>query len=174
MVAQVKEEVVYALGHTDEERRRLIDQDELFRPSTEGLFRTAGIRRGMRVLDVGCGVGDLSMLAASFIGPEGTVIGVDQDARSLALARQRAEERGLRNVSFAEGDVQSISFDHPFDAVVGRFILMYLPDPVAALKHLSALVCSGGLVVFQEYVIKHDGFAAPEPVNKWEQPTGTR
>jgi len=59
-------------------------------------------------------------------------------------------EAGFHNVSFNESNVDEISDEKPFDAVVGRFILMYLPDPVAALRSISRLVRPGGVLVFQE------------------------
>jgi SAM-dependent methyltransferase len=169
MDSSVKDQITYALGFSDEERQRLIDQDEMFRSHTERLLRAAGLTEGMRVLDVGCGVGDVSIHAASLVGPKGTVLGVDRDARSLDLARHRASDLGLNNVSFAKGDVTSIAFNEPFDALVGRFILMYLPDPVATLRHLARLVSPGAVVAFQEYVMKHDGLSFPEPVTAWEE-----
>jgi cyclopropane fatty-acyl-phospholipid synthase-like methyltransferase len=74
----------------------------LFRSAqlTEHVLRLAGVRPGMRVLDVGCGTGDVSFLAASLVGPEGEVIGVDKSPEAVALASQRAAEAGLHNVHF--------------------------------------------------------------------------
>jgi ubiquinone/menaquinone biosynthesis C-methylase UbiE len=57
---------------------------------------------------------------------------------------------GLRNVSFLNADVNNIVTDRPFDAVVGRFILMFLPDPVSVLRSVSRLVRPGGVLAFQE------------------------
>jgi SAM-dependent methyltransferase len=59
-------------------------------------------------------------------------------------------EAGLRNVSFTQSDVCQLSADKPFDAVVGRFILQFLPDPVATLRSLSQLVRPGGVLAFHE------------------------
>jgi len=103
----------YVPGYSDEERQRLVEQAQLFYVHTRRLLFDAGIGPGMRVLDVGCGVGDVSMLIASLVGTEGAVVGVDVDPRSLALARQRVEDRRLRNVSFAEGDLRASSLTSP-------------------------------------------------------------
>ena len=64
------------------------------------IFDAAGIRPGMRVLDLGCGVGDAAFVAADLVGPDGYVVGVDRSAEALARARIRAEQRGLAQVEF--------------------------------------------------------------------------
>jgi ubiquinone/menaquinone biosynthesis C-methylase UbiE len=140
----------YALGSTDAEHERLIRQAARLAPLTERFFCEAGIGPGQRVLDIGSGVGDVAMLAARLVGPSGEVMGVERDTRSIARARARVAEAGLHNVSFAQSDVSQVASNKPFDAVVGRFILMFLPDPVAVLRSLSRLVRSDGVLAFQE------------------------
>lgn len=140
----------YALGNTDCEHERLIRQAAHLAPLTERLFREAGIGAGQRVLDLGSGVGDIAMLAARLVGSSGEVLGVERDPRSIALARFRVAEAGLNNVSFTESDVSQVRGHKRFNAVVGRFILMYLPDPVAVLCSVSELVRPGGVLAFQE------------------------
>lgn len=140
----------YPLGSTDAEHERLIRQAARLAPLSERLFREAGIGPGQRVLDLGSGVGDVAMLAARLVGPSGEVVGVERDTRSIARARARVAEAGLYNVSFTQSDVCQVPSDKPFDAVVGRFILMFLPDPAGVLRSLSQLVCPGGVLAFQE------------------------
>ena len=140
----------YVLGSNETEHLRLVRQARLLEPLTERLFREAGIGHGMRVLDLGCGMGDVSMLAARLVGPSGQVVGVDQDDKVLAKARQRVEAAGYENIGFFQSDVTSLPPREPFDAAVGRFILVFLPDRVAMLKALCALLRSGGVLAFQE------------------------
>jgi ubiquinone/menaquinone biosynthesis C-methylase UbiE len=140
----------YALGYTDAEHDRLIRQAARIAPVTERLFRAAGIGPGQRVLDLGSGMGDVAMLAARLVGPAGEVVGIERDARSVERAKARAAAAGLRNVSFTQTDVGQIVSDNLFDAAVGRFILMFLPDPTSVLRSVSRLVRSGGVVAFQE------------------------
>src|SRR6267143_5132867 len=140
----------YALGSTDAEHERLIRQAARLAPLTERLFREAGIGPGQRVLDIGSGVGDVAMLAASLVGPSGEVVGIERDPRSIARARSRVAEAGLHNVTLTQSDVNQVASDKPFDAAVGRFILQFLPDPVAVLRSLSQLVRPGGVLAFQE------------------------
>jgi len=140
----------YALGSTDAEHDRLIWQAERFAPLTERLFREAGIGPGQRVLDIGSGVGDIALLAARLVGPSGEVVGIELDPRSIARARARVTEAGLRNVSFIQCDVSQIPGGKFFDAAVGRFILMWVPDPVSVLRSVSQQVRPEGIVAFQE------------------------
>ena len=140
----------YALGNTDAEHERLIWQAARVAPITERLFREAGIGPGQRVLDIGSGVGDVAMLAARLVGPSGEVVGIERDPKSIAKARARVAEARLHNVSFTQSDVGEIPDGEPFDAAVGRFILMFLPDPVAALRAISRSIRPGGVFAFQE------------------------
>jgi SAM-dependent methyltransferase len=69
---------------------------------------------------------------------------------AVAAARARAGARSLRNVSFLEGDPTGMAFERPFDAVVGRYVLMFHPDPPAALRALARHLRPGGVMVFYE------------------------
>jgi ubiquinone/menaquinone biosynthesis C-methylase UbiE len=140
----------YFLGHSDEEVSRLTLQDEFYRDATETLFRRAGLSPGMRVLDIGCGGGDVSMLVAGLVGPSGQVLGIDRSAEAVAAAQRRAAAAGARHVAFAVADLDRFRAEAPFDAMVGRFVLMYLPDPAATLRALLASLRSGGVAAFQE------------------------
>lgn len=145
----------YAFGNTDAEHERLIWQAQRLAPLTERLLREAGILPGQRVLDLGSGLGDVAMLAARIVGPSGEVVGVERDSRSTARARTRVAQAGLRNVSFIECDVGRIPESKPFDSAVGRFILQFVPDPVAVLRDVSRIVRPGGVVAFQEVAWAH-------------------
>ena len=140
----------YALGSTDAEHARLIKQAAWLAPHTKRLFVEAGIGPGQRVLDLGSGVGDVSLIAANLVGPGGAVVGIERDPRSIARATARMADAGLRNVTFTKTDAGDIPNDEPFDAAVGRYILMFLPDPVSVLRSLARLVRPGGVVAFQE------------------------
>jgi 2-polyprenyl-3-methyl-5-hydroxy-6-metoxy-1,4-benzoquinol methylase len=140
----------YVLGSTDSEHERLIRQAARLNPYTERLFRNAGIGPGLRILDIGSGVGDVAMLAARLVGPLGEVVGVERDPRSLARATTRVAEAGLRNVSFLQSDVEQMQRDDLFDGVVGRFVLQFLSDPVTVLRSLSRSIRPGGVVAFHE------------------------
>ncbi len=140
----------YTMGRSDEETERLIEQSRLFEPITRRFLTSAGISEGMRVLDIGSGAGDVSLISAELVGPEGEVVGVDMNHDILEIARTRVREAGHENVQFLAGDVQTLDLGGQFDALVGRLVLMYLPDPVAVLKQMLNRVRPGGIVMFQE------------------------
>jgi ubiquinone/menaquinone biosynthesis C-methylase UbiE len=142
----------YVLGHADIEIQRLLLQGRLYNDHTEHALRLAGLRPGMRVLDVGCGPGDVSFVAARLVGPTGTVFGVDASGDVVEFARARAAERALSTVRFEQTTIADIAVDE-VDAVIGRLILMHLPDPVSTLRQLAGLVRPGGLIAFCEFDI---------------------
>jgi SAM-dependent methyltransferase len=140
----------YVLGGADVEHDRLIRQGRRLAKFTDHLFREAGVGPGQRVLDIGSGVGEVALLVAHLVGGSGSVVGVDRDLAGLAKARARVAEAGLGNVQFIESDIASVHDGRPFDAIVGRFVLMFQPDPVAVLRALSACLRPGGVIVLQE------------------------
>ena len=155
----------YALGSTDAEHDRLIWQADRVAPLTERLFREAGIGPGQRILDIGSGVGDVAIQVARLVGPSGQVVGVERDARSIARARARVAEAGLRNVEFIQCDAAQLPDSTLYDGAVGRFILMWVDDPVSVLRGLSRMVRPGGVIAFQEpYWIPLLTLLAPLPL----------
>ena len=140
----------YALGRSVAETRRLIRQAQIYGPITRQFLVSAGIGTGMKVLDVGSGAGDVALLLADLVGPRGSVVGVEMNQAILETARERVGAVGWTHVTFLDGDVTSIVLDDDYDAVVGRWILMYLPEPGAVLRGLVGRLRSGGIVAFQE------------------------
>jgi SAM-dependent methyltransferase len=107
----------------------------------------------MHVLDIGCGVGDVSLLAATLVGPTGAVLGIDRSATSIDVARRRAAAAGQASVHFEAVEIDAFSPQQKFDAVIGRLVLMYLPNPAATLRWLCCHVRRGGIVAFQEVAL---------------------
>jgi len=157
----------YILGHSDGELDRLAVQARLIEPITRRFFSAAGITRAMRVLDVGSGIGDIAFLAAELVGDAGEVIGVERAAAALEVARRRASSLATCHMTFLEGDPAELVFDRPLDAIVGRYVLMFQPDPAAWMRGLLRHLAPGGVVVFQEpeWACAH---SAPH-VGSWQQ-----
>ncbi len=143
----------YALGHSEREIKRLSTQARVFEPFTLRMLQQAGLSPGMRVLDVGSGTGDVAFLCASIVGPAGEVLGMDRAPAAVETARNRAAEAGFQNVAFQIGDAAEVLPHRPFDAIVGRLVLMHQPDPVALLTNLSRRLRPAGIIAFQEFDI---------------------
>src|SRR5215475_6208816 len=92
----------YLLGHSDFELQRLSRQAQVLEPTTRDWFQTAGMAPGMRVLDVGSGLGDVAFLAADLVGLSGEVVGTDVAPAAVAAARHTAVTRGHAQVLFRE------------------------------------------------------------------------
>ena len=140
----------YVLGHTPIEQHRLIRQARFLAPATEHFLRDAGIVSGMRVLDIGCGMGDVTLLVAQLVGPAGRVVSIDLDEASIDTANKRASAVGLDNTTFRRADISTFTDAKPFDAIVGRLVLEFLPDPITAIRQLSGLLRPGGIMALQE------------------------
>ena len=140
----------YVLGHSAFELERLARQERLIGGATDDYFKSAGLTAGMRVLDVGSGGGATALHAAALVGPAGLVIGTDLAPAAIAAASEAAAARGFRQVSFRQGDPTEMTFEQPFDAVVGRYVLLFQEDQAGMLRRLAKLVRPGGLVIFHE------------------------
>jgi SAM-dependent methyltransferase len=152
----------YALGSDEAEIARLQVQAATIGEPTELLLQRGGIGQGMRVLDLGTGPGDVAFQLAGLVGPEGSVVGVDQDGAQLAEAERRLADRGLQNVQFCQGDVRTYNHDQPFDAVVCRLLLFHLPDAVDVIAHHVDALPTGGIFVAVDY--DFGGFRTLPPV----------
>jgi 2-polyprenyl-3-methyl-5-hydroxy-6-metoxy-1,4-benzoquinol methylase len=143
----------YALGYTDAELRRLDIQSRFLFPFTSALLTQAGVRAGMRVLDIGCGIGTISMTLAELVGSGGEVVGIDIGAPAIRQAEQNAKTAGLSNVRFLTGDEHpavTMATEQPFDAVFGRFVFLHQKDPVHFVKTLAQGLRAEGLLIFQD------------------------
>jgi SAM-dependent methyltransferase len=145
------DDVAYVLGSSSPEIARLDLQAATLESGTDLLLRRAGIEAGQRVLDLGTGPGHVAFALSNIVGPTGSVVGVDQDPRMLALANARRDEARLANVRFVEGDARTYRDAEPFDAVVTRLLLMHLPDRAQVVKHHEAALRQGGRLVLLDY-----------------------
>jgi len=140
----------YLMGHTDHERRRLTLQGIVLNPITEQFLRRAGIAEGMHVLDIGCGVGEMTMILSRLVGDTGRVTALDIDPVALDRLRERAALEGRANITPIQGDLMAHLPADAYDAVAGRLILIHTKDPEAAVQHAASLVRPGGIVAFQD------------------------
>jgi 2-polyprenyl-3-methyl-5-hydroxy-6-metoxy-1,4-benzoquinol methylase len=140
----------YVLGHSEAELRRLSAQARVIDPITRRFAAEAGIKPGMRVLDVGSGAGDVALLLADMVGEHGEVVGFDRSATAIEAARAKVSALSVRNVTFVAGAVEEVTFGAPFDAVVGRYVLQFQSDPATLLAAVAAHARPGAVILFHE------------------------
>ena len=157
----------YVLGHSEAEIRRLQTQAAILRPITERLLRSAGLQPGMRVLDLGCGAGDVAMQAAEFVGSSGRVVGIDRNPQVLSIAIQRAHAGGLQHLAFYEEAADTFVDEVGFDLVVGRYVLIHQTDPAAFLRAAARLTKPGGTIAFHELRLR-DACRSVPSVPLWD------
>lgn len=169
----------YILGQSAAETARLMRQAASRATSTRRFLEDAGIAPGMRVLDAGSGAGDVALQVAAMVGADGGVVGVDVNPQVLETARRRAAEAGLANLSFVAGHIADVALAGDFDAVVGRYVLMYLGAPVETVRALAGRLRPGGIVAFQEYDFVDPPFAYPpsalfQQLRRWTEAASRR
>lgn len=129
-------------------RRRWPTFEQGAQPLSDRMLELAHITPGQRVLDVATGIGEPAMTAARRVGPDGSVMAIDQAPQMLAVARKRMRASGIQNVEFVEGDAETVTLPpDSFDAMVCRWGLMFFHDPVATLARLRSSLKPDGWMV---------------------------
>ena len=153
---------IYKMSQVDHERRRLALQASVLNPLTDSFLRRAGISGGMRVLEVGCGIGEVALITARLVGAHGRLHCIDTDPHGLELAEQRVRNAGHDHVTFEHTDIATHTPVRAYDAVIGRHVLIKVPDALAVLRRAVSMVHVGGLIAFQEYDLSYYPRGYPE------------
>ena len=153
----------YVHARDAEEYQRLRDQALMWQRATEEVLDRIGLIPGMGVLDVGSGPGAVMRLMADRVGPEGSVTGIEIDAKLGAQAL--ADLRAQGGAKFSQVDANVLELETvpgaPFDLVYCRLFLMHMQDPVAVLEKMQSWAKPGGVVAAQEFDF---GSIAVEPL----------
>jgi SAM-dependent methyltransferase len=134
-------------GHAGAARLRLINRVKW--PTTERLLGTAGLRAGMRVLDLGCGGGAVTMKMAALVGAEGEVVGIDVDPSILRLAQQEADGSKLP-VTFRHLGAEELDEAADYDFAYSRYLLSHLRHPERALEAMVRALRPGGRLAVED------------------------
>jgi SAM-dependent methyltransferase len=127
-------------------------------------FSLGELRSGERVVDVGCGAGIDSLIAAKMVGPDGRVIGVDMTPFILEKAREAAKEAGVTNVEFREGYAEALPVEDSWaDVVISNGVLNLMPDKAAALEEMSRVLKPDGRLQIGDILVQK---AVPESAKR--------
>ena len=141
-------EYVLATGQAAANRLRILH--DVYGAGARRVLLDAGIKPGMRVADLGCGVGMTTALLAELVGPTGEVVGVDLSAAQLAQAQELMPSE-FSNVKFVEASATDTGLPYgSFDLVYSRFLLIHLVEPVVALREMHSLLKPGGILVCED------------------------
>ena len=140
----------YAIRGGKEGKKRLDLLARVMLPTTMQLLDRAGLIRGMKCLDVGCGGGHVAISIARIVGPQGRVIGTDTDAEILALAKEDAEVAKATNVEFQQQDACACVWHEEFDVAYARFLLSHLNEPDICLAAMVQACEQGGTIVIED------------------------
>jgi SAM-dependent methyltransferase len=118
-------------------------------------FSLGELGSGERVVDVGCGAGIDSLIAAKKAGPDGRVIGVDMTPSMLEKAGQAAGEVRLKNVEFRQGYAEALPVDDGWaDVLISNGVLNLMPDKAAALEEMSRVLKPGGRLQIGDILVQ--------------------
>jgi SAM-dependent methyltransferase len=155
----------YALATGEAAGHRLRILHDLYGPGTRRVLLEAGVRRGMRVGDLGCGVGMVTDLLAELVGSGGQVVGVDSSGAQLAQARRRLNAGGPM-IRFVEASATDTGLPPgSFDLVYCRFLLIHLPEPELALREMFNLLKPGGILVCEDGDLTASGSEPPSALD---------
>jgi ubiquinone/menaquinone biosynthesis C-methylase UbiE len=123
-----------------------------FRAYARHLLDGARLKPGQQVLDVACGPGIPSLMAAPLVAPHGAVVGIDLAPGMVELAERKAEEAGLTNVTFREADAEDLPFqNNSFDVVLCNHGLVHTTDRVKALQEMRRVLKKGGIIAISTW-----------------------
>ncbi|MCI0390791.1 MAG: methyltransferase domain-containing protein [Acidobacteria bacterium] len=159
----IKGEYVLATGKAAANRLRILHS--LYGPGARRVLLQAGIQPGMRVADLGCGVGMVTTLLAELVGPTGQVVGVDFSGAQIAQARELLPP-GNSNISFVEASATDTGLPHEsFDLVYSRFLLIHLTEPEQSLREMHKLLKADGILVCEDGDLTSAGSEPPSALN---------
>jgi ubiquinone/menaquinone biosynthesis C-methylase UbiE len=153
----------YVHARDADEYQRLRDQALMWQSATEQVLDRIGLAPGMSALDVGSGPGAVMRLMADRVGPDGSVTGVEIDAKLGAQALADLRAQGGAKFSLIDANVLALEAvpGAPFDLTYCRLFLMHMQDPVAVLEKMQSWTKPGGVVAAQEFDF---GSIAVEPL----------
>lgn len=130
--------------------------DYLYNPTTKEFLMSAGLKPGMKVLDIGCGSGVMTCWMAEQVGKQGLVIGIENDNNQLNAANKRASGSNLKNAKFELCSAYDIEqLNQEFDFVYCRFVLHHLHDVNKVIEKIYHVLKPGGIYAAEEGIVNY-------------------
>ncbi len=141
----------YPIATGEIDRHRLEILHSLYAPVTQQFLIACGLKSGMTILEFGCGMGDMSCWFAQYTGESGKVIAIDNSQESLAIAKNKAIAKNIKNIEFLCMDVYDIeSLNQKFDFIYGKWVLMHLFAPQDVLVKLYNVLNQNGILAYED------------------------
>lgn len=140
----------YIISGGKDGKSRLKTLSETLYLYTKSLLEAQGLTSGKTFLDLGCGGGDVSFMAAEMAGPTSNITAVDFDEEILSLAQQEASNLHISNIRFQRAGAYDIKYNNEFDIAYARFLLSHLTEPATALALMVKSVKPGGKVIVED------------------------
>ena len=137
----------YVLSVGEQFEERLLRLNAFSNPYSFAFLLRSGLKRGDHVIDVGCGIGELTCWLAEQVGPEGKVVAIDISVEQLELAKRRAKEKKLSNIEFYELSIYDLNkLNSQFDLVYSRYVIDHIVEQQRALQIMSDITREGGVI----------------------------
>jgi len=141
-------EYVLEVGSKGKARLEILNQ--IFKDTSESLLVKAGLGKGKKILEIGCGTGNMTCWLADQVGKDGHIYAVDISAEQLEIAKKCAQVRGLTNITFIENAIIDVNSDIKFDLIYSRLVLMHISKSYETLQHLYCMLEEGGSLICEE------------------------
>ena len=144
----------YCFDIGEEGQQGLHILDELFNPSTQTFLTQSGLKPGMHVLDIGCGLGTMTIWLAQQVGPKGTVTAIDNNHYQIKATLKQAEHHALKNVNalcLSAYDITSLN--QTFDLIYCRFILHHIHKPSDVIQSVYQVLNKHGIFAAEEGLV---------------------
>jgi ubiquinone/menaquinone biosynthesis C-methylase UbiE len=141
----------YSLATGEAAVRRLTALHRVYSPSGRRVLLQAGLKPGMIVADLGCGIGATTCMLAEMVAPSGLVTGIDVSPTQLEQCRNLCKAKKIANATFMEASATATGLPRKsFDPVYCRFLLLHLVDPAACLHEMREILKTGGVLVVED------------------------
>ena len=143
-----------ALAYDKEKIQKLPDEAITSYCGVGNPFTLGPIQKGEAILDIGCGAGADTLIAAGMVGPEGKVVGIDMIPEMLKCAKENLQRTDFKNITFMEASAEKLPFpNEDFDVVISNGVFNLIPGKVKALSEVYRVLKPGGRMMIADQIL---------------------